>query len=190
MGYQIREQFFPPNPYEGMTAAPTIPVTFMLEMVHTHDNCAKLADHHKIPGDNPEGLRDKLSQPGIPANTTNLGGEWKFKGAGLCDVGQQKAAHLLFVRADEFVSIFSLQPPEGCGYGSDSYEEMVEKHPVAGFRRGEALYCVVGSSAKRDLTAADLRPVLEKVRASVAAGCMSHDAIVAAASASTATRAH
>ena len=120
---------------------------------------------------------------GVTASTISLGGDWKFKGAGVCQVGESKAAHLLFVRADEFVSIFSLAAPEDCGYGSDSYRDMFEKHPVAGFRRGDALYCVVGSKGSGEMSREQVDPVLKQVETSVASGCLSHDTIVAVAAA-------
>jgi hypothetical protein len=185
MAYEIREQVFPRSPYAGGGSGVTaVPASLVLDLTRTHDNCAKLPDHHKIPGDDPAALRDKLTAgAGVTASTISIGGEWKFKGAGLCQVGEKQAAHLLFVRADEYVSIFSMAAPEECGYGGDSYKDIYEKHPVAGFRRGEALYCVVGSSANREMTKDELDPVLQKMQASVASGCMSHDTMLATATA-------
>jgi hypothetical protein len=185
LAYQIREQFFPPAPYAagpGNTLI-AIPNSLVLEMVRTHDNCAKLEDHHKLPGDNPEALREKLTAgSGVAASTVNLGGEWKFKGAGVCQVGDKQAAHLLFARADEFVSVFSMAATEECGYGSDPYKELVEKHAIAGFRHGDALYCVVASAGKRAMAKEEIDPLLQRLQASVATGCSSHNAMVAAAS--------
>ena len=192
MAYQFNDEFGSGNPFvAGPTPTmTTVPASLVLEMVRTHDNCAKLPDHHKIPGDDPEKLRDKLAESGVAASATHLGGDWKFKGAGICQVGQTRAAHLLFARADEFVSVFSLLAPENCGYGPDSYTEMFEKHPVAGFRHGDALYCVVGSCDKGEFTEAELRPVLQKVQDSIASGCMTHDALAAAVSAASVVHRH
>jgi hypothetical protein len=165
-----------------------IPNSIVLEMVRTHDSCAKLADHHKLPGDNPDALREKLTAgSGVAASTVSFGGDWKFKGAGICQVGDKQAAHLLFARADELVSVFSMAATAECGYGADPYKEVIEKHPVAGFRHGEALYCVVASAAKREMAMEEFAPLLQKLQASLASGCTSHDVMVAAASAAPAS---
>lgn len=183
--HQIRQEFFPaPAIAIGEATITAIPASTVLEVLRTHDHCAKLPDHHKIPGDDPDALRDKLVvDGGIVASTTHLGGDWTFKGAGLCQVGDKQAAHLLFARADEYVSIFSMYAPAGCGHGTESYRDVVEKHSVAGFTRGDALYCLVGSQEHGEFTLVELEPMLQKVQASLASGCMSHPAIVAAASA-------
>ncbi|MEA2736552.1 MAG: hypothetical protein QOE14_3003 [Humisphaera sp.] len=184
---QIRNEFFPPSPYgNGDGGAMTaIPASVVLDVVKTHDACAKLPDHHLIPGNDPEALHDKLTAgAGVTASSVNLGGEWQFKGAGVCQVGDKRAAHLLFVRREEYVSIFSMLAPEGCGYSADSYKDTVDQHPIAGFRHSDALYCVVGSASQGEFTRAELDTVLQKVQASVAAGCMTQDTMLAAAAAS------
>lgn len=184
LGYQIRQEFFPaPSIATGGTVT-SIPASIVLEVLRAHDNCAKLPDHHKIPGDDPDALREKLAlDAGVSVSTVSLGGDWTFKGAGVCAVGGRQAAHLLFARADAYVSVFSMHAPAGCGHGADSYRDTVDKHPVAGFTRGPGLYCVVGSKEQGELTLAELDAVLQKVQASVAFGCMTDDAVVASASA-------
>ena len=124
---------------------------------------------------------------GVTASTISLGADWKFKGAGICAVGDKQAAHLLFVRADEYVSIFSMLAPEECGYSTEDYAALYEKHPVAGFRQGSALYCVVASSSKRDMSKDELNPMLAKMRTAVASGCVSHETMMATASAAAAS---
>ena len=186
LGYRVREEFFPPrqiaeNAANRLTA---IPASLVLDLVRAHDDCAKLADHHKIPGDDPEKLREKLTAAaGINASTISLGADWKFRGAGVCQVGAKPAAHLQFVRADEFVSIFSMTATDECGYGTDAYNDIVEKHPVAGFRHGDALYCVVASAGARSLTKDAIEPVLQKVQGSLASGCLTHDDMMETAAA-------
>ena len=186
MGYQIREYFFPPSPYAGGAAgAPAVPTTLVAGMTKTHDNCSNLPDHHKIPGDDPVALKDKLTAgAGVTASAINLGSDWTFKGAGICKVGDKDTAHLLFVRADEYVSLFSMTTPEECGYGSEEYREVYEKHVVTGFRNGGGLYCLVGSSTTRAMTKDELNPLLTKVRESVVMGRISHQTMLAAATAS------
>ena len=183
LAYQIREEFFPPRP--ALTVATSIPATYIRAIVRTHDSCAGRSAHDApIPGSDPDAaaLREKLTAGAkVAASTVSLGGDWQFKGAGLCQVDDTRAAHLLFVRKDDFVSIFSMPAPASCGYGDDWYRETCDAHPVAGFRHGEALYCVVASGGDGTFTQAELEPVLQKVRTSVASGCMSHPTVVAAA---------
>jgi hypothetical protein len=187
MFYQIRETVSPSSPWAGAPAGgavTAVPASLVLDMTKTHDLCAKLPDHHKIPGDNPAALHEKLSAgASVSASTISLGADWTFKGAGLCDVGDKKAAHLLLVRADEYVSIFSMSVPEECGYGGDPYKDIYEKHVVTGFRKDAALYCVVGSAEKRELGKNDLDPILEKVKASIAMGRLSSEQMTAIAAA-------
>ena len=185
--YSVRENLFPSSPFSTGSAA-VIPATIVQDMVKTHDACAKLPDHHLIPGDNPEALRDKLTvQGGVTASATTLNGGWKFRGAGICKVGERSAVHLLWVREEDYVSIFSVSAPEGCGYGTAPYDDVVDNHPVAGFTQGGGLYCVVGSCDKGEFTKSELNEVLTQVQASVAVGCMTHETLAAAATAAGAT---
>jgi hypothetical protein len=185
LAWQVRQEFFPASPYRGIGTGPdiaSIPAETVLDVLRAHDRCAKLADHHLIPGGTPEVVRDTLTrQGGVNAVATSLDAGWEFKGAGLCQVGNARAAHLLFVRRDEYVSIFSLAAPDDCGHGGGCYRDTVENHPVAGFRRGSALYCIVGSGPNGSFTMSELDPIVRKVQESVVAGRLTHDGAVAVA---------
>ena len=151
MFYSIRQTFFP----EFMAfaqAAPRVrlvsqfPISFAMEMVKTHDHCARLADHHLLPSDNFESLRVQLAMNGgVDPFAQSIGDGWKFKGAGKCKVGSIPAAHLMFTRGDRTVSVFSMLVPQGCGEGSE-FRQSVDNHAIRAFRNGEALYVVVASS--------------------------------------------
>ena len=189
VAYQVRMQFFPPSPYQAYpdgATHPVIPASIVLDVLRRHDACAKLADHHLIPGDKPELLKETLTQSaGVTASAISLDAGWQFRGAGVCDVGASKAAHLLFVRGDDSVSIFSMPATAECGGGAPGcYRDTVEKHPVAGFQRGSALYCIVGSDPNGEFTATELNTIVDKVQASVAMGCMSRETMLATARAS------
>jgi hypothetical protein len=165
MVIQIRSAFAPPP--AGGYAATSFPQSFALAMVRTHDNCAKLPDHHLVPGTDPAVLKASLSaSEGIAVAAVDLGPGWQFKGAGLCTVDGSKAAHLLFTHGSETISVFSLPTPPSCARASGKYTETVEGHPIAGVVTNGAVYCVVGSGAA-GLTPHDLEPLLEKVRADV-----------------------
>ena len=185
LGYRVHEEFYPPRPIAGPGTRQSIPASLVLDLVRAHDDCAKLPDHHKIPGDDPEKLRERLTaEAGVTASAVSLGADWKFRGAGICKVGQKQAAHLQFVRADEYISIFSMTATDECGYGADAYSDVLEKHPVAGFRHRDALYCVVASAGTRDLTKDAIEPVLQKVQGSLAIGCLTHEGMMETAAAS------
>ena len=146
----------------------TFPASFAAAIIKTHDNCAKLPDHHFVKGDNPVALKDELSRAGgVSASAIDPGDGWQFKGAGMCRIDDAKAAHLLFVRGPESISIFSLPMPPSCH--DSAYSEAVSKHSIVGFTSQGALYCVVGSTSSGDLTPAELEPVVSKMRASVGA---------------------
>jgi hypothetical protein len=187
---QIRAEFFPERPIAMPTTSRTIPASFVLTVVRAHDNCAKLPDHHLVPGDDPDQLAGKLSQAeGVQVFAASLGDGWQFKGAGMCTLEDVKAAHLIFAKGDDVLSIFSMPTPSSCGGGHGggyALNEMVENHALSGFSNANALYCVVGSSpAGHGFTLAELAPVVAKVRAAlgVSAGCGSFEVDTVATSA-------
>jgi len=144
----------------------SFPASFAAALVATHDHCAKLSDHHFIAGSDPVALRDQLTRAeGVPVSAINPGDGWQFRGAGLCTVEHTRAAHLLFVRGGEAISIFSLPAPQSCS--ESAYSQVVANHPLVGFTRHGALYCVVGSDAQGRLTLDKLEPVVSKVKSSV-----------------------
>ncbi|MEO6435604.1 MAG: hypothetical protein ABIP55_07560 [Tepidisphaeraceae bacterium] len=158
--------YFGLEPGAGSSPAPRGPVafpqTFAAAVIMVHDNCAKLPDHHVIPGVDPAALREPLSKlEGIPVFATSLGDSWQFRGASLCQVEGAKAAHLLFARGGEMVSIFSLPAPASCQ--KSSYSMFVSGHPLAGFTRDGTLYCVVGSATSGKFTLEELEPVMATV---------------------------
>jgi hypothetical protein len=148
-------------------AAPvSFPASFAAALVATHDNCAKAADHHRVPGNDPVALRDRLTQlEGIPVSAINPGDGWQFKGAAFCTVETTKTVHLLYARGNEAVSIFSLPAPASCH--ESSYEQVISNHPLAGFTNQGALYCVVGSTSTGQLTIAQIAPLVAQVKTSL-----------------------
>lgn len=184
MAYQIREEFFP----TWGTQTPNVrvvefPVSFAASLTRTHDNCAKLADHHLIPGEDFAALREKLSKDqGFDVFAAALGDGWSFKGAGECQVESVRAAHLLFVKGDDVVSVFSMLSVEMCGGESYAFEQTHDNHPIATVRNGGVTYSVVASRANGDITTADIRPVFTKVQQLMCpGGCKIIDASIAGA---------
>ena len=134
-----------------------MPISLAQSMVATHNSCGKLQDHRLVgdlPANSYRALSVKLtSDLGFPVIARGLGPEWKFRGAGECSVGELRGSHLLFVRGNESISVFSL--PSSCMMGippGAQFEGPVQGHPVAGFSRGGAVYAFVGSSPAASLT--------------------------------------
>ncbi|HEY7090313.1 MAG TPA: hypothetical protein VH518_19610, partial [Tepidisphaeraceae bacterium] len=127
----------------------TVPQWFAMAMVKTHDGSAHPSAD--LAGDDFSAIGTKLrSQLGYPILSAPLGNDWKFQGAELTDVGSTKAAHLVFTRGDQTVSIFS-GIPVGVLYSKEategmSYAQMENGHPVSGFVHAGAIHCLVGSS--------------------------------------------
>ena len=141
----------------GMPSKTPMPISLAQSMVATHNACGKLHDHRLVddlPANNYRALSVKLtSDLGFPVIARGLGPEWTFRGAGECSVGDLRGSHLLFVRGDESISVFSL--PSSCMMGirpGAQFEGPVQGQPVAGFSRGGAVYAFVGSSAGASLT--------------------------------------
>jgi len=168
-GVQIWSAFAPTPRAPEMPPA-VFPASVAVEMTRTHDNCAKLPDHHLVPTTNPAVAAEQLSKTeGGPVASITATDGWQFKGAGLCKVGEAQAAHLLFARGNEIVSVFSMPAPHSCGSGaSPTYHETVSGHAVGGFVFGGMVYAVVG--ANDDVTAKDIQPLTAQLATCVGSG--------------------
>jgi hypothetical protein len=178
MVMEIRSEFFPPRPPMRVASVASFPATFAQELVQAHDNCGKLADHHLVKGDDPKAVAAKLSaEEGIAVFADAIGDGWTFRGAGMCTIGQKKAAHLMFVRGGggaaggESVSIFSLSPPSACtAGGGTSFEQELDRHALVGFVHEQTFYAIVGTKTGGEMTPAQLQPVVTMVRKCQGAG--------------------
>jgi hypothetical protein len=151
-----------------------VPQWFALEMVKTHDQCAALADHHLVADAatdaNPAELGTLLEQRiGHHVPMLMLKDGWKFTGGGVCTVGSVPAAHLLFTRGNDAVSIFSISSnvlyPGSDSAGKRNYAQTEQGHQIAGFISGGAVHCVVTSSTTNDLSLRDAIRMREELRA-------------------------
>jgi hypothetical protein len=158
-----------------VTFASTVPQPIAQGLLESHDRCSKYPSHNGFPAltpDNFAAMRRKLEEtlkfPVLAGNVEEALGRngWKFKGAAICKVGDVDAAHLVFVRNDQAISIFSL-PPDSCrhaGNKSHECEDANPDHPVAVFVWSDGVHCVVGSSTDRSLSVDQVRSVLEHLR--------------------------
>ena len=138
---------------------------FAMSMVNAHRNCAKLADHHLVGGNDFAALKKELGvKEGIRVFAAPLCNDWQFKGAGICNVGSVQAAHLLFTRDTQSVSVFSIpQADKVCG-GHQNYEQLIDSQAIMGFTRDNALYTlVVSRSDGKPAKAKHAKPLLSIV---------------------------
>lgn len=145
------------------------------ELVNTHERCCNATDHHHLPPaaaprNNFAAMTKHLeAELGQPVVAVPLGDGWTFRGASVCRVGSSRAAHLIFAQDNgPVVSLFSLPSTTCAGLRGDVESESAG-HPIAGFVRGRALYCVVASGPGTPATAADVRSLRDRVRAQTSA---------------------
>jgi hypothetical protein len=147
--------------------------SFAANVVAAHDNCARLTDHHLIPGDDFTALKTRLTkEEGVNVFAAALNGGWQFKGAGLCKIGEAKAAHMLYTRGFETASIFTL-PADGSICGMNSvYAQTEASHAITAVSRGGALYVVVISNAgSSDVPVTDAQTMLETIEGACPGSC-------------------
>jgi hypothetical protein len=116
-------------------------------------------------------IREKLrAQVGHPVLVAMLGDGWKFEGADVCKVSSIPAAHLLFTRGNESISIFSISAlafydsdvPDGTGYA-----QMQNGEPISGFLYGGAVHCLVAHTASGKLSLSELTRLREQLRPAI-----------------------
>ena len=145
----------------------TLPHQFEAAAVARHDGCCEAADHH-----NPtmpqatfarigQYLQQQLHHPVLAADMTKDG--WQFSGVSICPVGGIDAAHLLFRRNLQTLSVFSL-PASAIPTLDDhqSYEaRTADGHTVVARMQDGAVYCLVGKGTDGDLTIDELDQLLD-----------------------------
>jgi hypothetical protein len=163
-----------------VTFASTVPQPVAHDLLESHDRCTKYLDHNAYPDltrDDFATMRQRLEKrlgfPVLAGNVEEALGRngWKFKGAAVCKVGDVDAAHLVFVRDGQAISIFSL--PRGTCRSPDGDPHEVDDanpdHPIAVFVWSDGVHCVLGSSTDRSLSVDQVRSVLEHLRPSLPA---------------------
>jgi hypothetical protein len=145
------------------------------DLIRTHDHCSKEANHQGLPVPKNDDvaiadlLRERLKQPVLvyrPKDTA-----WKFRGASVCPVGSTSSGHLVFVKGDDALSIFSLPKalwPDG-KEGSE-FSATVQGHSIVGFVKDGALFCVVGSGPVGSMSVDELQQMSQRMKPVVAEG--------------------
>lgn len=162
-----------------VTFASTVPQSIAKGLLDTHDRCIKYSNHNAYGDLSPDNLsddnfavmrrrlEDRLHFPVLAGNIEEALGRngWKFKGAAVCEVAGVDAAHLVFTRTGQAISIFSL-PPSSVRHSGEPHEieDSNPDHPTAVFVWSDGVHCVVGSSDDRSLSVDQVRSVLDHLR--------------------------
>jgi hypothetical protein len=158
--------------------ASAIPTTLVGQLTSVHQACSA-GNHHVIaPAEDFRQIEERLSKhlrrPVIACSPEHFddGHNWIFGGAAVCPVGGRPAGHLVFTRGQASVSVFSL-PAEACPeFRADGQcETSSTACDIAAFRRGNGVFCVVGSSKDGSLKCDEVRALRDKLRRDVAAAC-------------------
>lgn len=163
-----------------LAVTPVLPASLAKELVQRHDRCRQVNASHGLsqtPQGNFDDIRQKLHERlGFPVlagpiddGTGRPAEGWTFRGAAVCPVNNVEAAHLVFSRGNQVISVFSL-PRGACptAHGDEEAEDANPDHPIAVWVWSDGVHCVVGSSDDRSLSVDQVRSVLEHLRPTVA----------------------
>jgi anti-sigma factor RsiW len=150
----------------------------MSSLVKRHDGCGKgHPQHHMLeaPADNFAAIGKELSAKlGYPVLVADLRDDgWKFRGAAICPVNDQaKAAHLIFDRDGQTLSVFTI-PASACGgkaaKDGDCYCCEKDQHPMAGFIQKGVLYTMVVHCPSGAINKDEVAQLLRKHRNDIVA---------------------
>jgi hypothetical protein len=166
LAYQVREMT--KDPYDYSVA---ISDSLYASMVEAH-RARQAAGTAAAAGDTVASvagageLQKGINRPVFVADLTKDG--WTFQGGGVRNVGEHQAAQLFFTKGAAAVSVFSL--PAGAASGAQegwSYDKDFNGAPIAGFVKGNGLFCIVGGSADGSLTLDEVKRLLEAHRGEV-----------------------
>jgi hypothetical protein len=166
MGMQVWKTFTPRE--QLAIKSLDVPTELAQNLVARHDTCGSQPDHHFLAGvahDDLSAIRKSLARSlDQRVLVTKLPNGWVFRGANLCPVGQDRAAHLIFTRGNQTLSLFSLPNADYPTSSNDTpYESMAAGHPIAGFTHGNGFYCLVGSSPDGMLTLNELKSLRDQL---------------------------
>lgn len=166
MGMQVFKTFAPRE--QMAVKSLDVPTELAQSLIARHDSCASEPDHHFLPGiakDDLAAIRKTLARSlDQRVLVTKLPDGWVLRGAQLCPVGQDRAAHVLFTRGNQTISLFSLPNADYPSSNNDvPYESMAAGHPIAGFTHGNGMYCLVGSSPDGKLTLDELKRLRDQL---------------------------
>ena len=151
------------------TGPSALPSSLFDRLADAHARCVTFPDHDGFKGlargdfaAVQQKLENELGFSVLAAPLDEGQGGWNFRGAAVCPVGQVAAAHLVFARKGQAISLFSL-PRASCPRTrtGDVFFDEGRDYAAAVFVRNGGVHCVVGSSADGSLSADALRRIGE-----------------------------
>jgi hypothetical protein len=138
-------------------------------MVEMHDACCARESHWMagLPENDlrliGQAIGQQLRQEVLAADLSEDG--WELKGAAICRVNGQDAAHFIFARRHARLSVFSL-PVSACArvIETQMLSETIADRCVAAFTQDGRMYCMVGFCPNRNLKTAEVAELLQKHR--------------------------
>ena len=152
---------------------PTVmPASMAERLLAVHNRCAAEGEHNAFNGvartdfaTLRSRLEEELGFPVLVGPIDSGADRWQFRGASVCSVGGIPAAHVVFTRKGQAVSVFTL-PRSTCpqARGGEVCEDPDPVHPLTVLVRPEVVHCVVGSSANGSLSPQELRAICARLR--------------------------
>lgn len=114
-------------------------------------------------------LSGEVKRPVFAADLTKDG--WKFEGGAVRDVGGHPTPQLFFTKGKASLSVFSLPASAAPGARDNTdYATSFNNSPIAGFMKGNGLYCIVGSSPDNSLPLDEVKQLLDRHRGELTRG--------------------
>jgi hypothetical protein len=173
IAYQVNSFFgFIRPSAPSFTAASMLPPATVSALIAKHDFCAGLEDHHTLTV-----ARDNFRQIGhvlgrelncevLSADLSEEG--WHFNGASACWVGDTRAAHLVFTRDGQSLSLYTL-PVSPCGgaFPGNAAEILSAKHLVAAFQKDGALHAIVATGPDGEIQMEQIAALRNRLKQSL-----------------------
>jgi hypothetical protein len=128
------------------------PSTLAADLIYRHDSCCKKPDHQGLPVPKTDdtaiaaAMESRLSRAVLMARPQDPG--WTFRGAAICHVGKTESGHLVFLKGDDAISVFSLPSTLDPTLHDGQHVELTSNnHPIIAFAKDGALFCLVGSGS-------------------------------------------
>lgn len=144
-------------------SSPPIGQETLVALVQRHDQCCASPTHYDRRFSQAsfaamgKAMSSQLHAPVLAADLRRDG--WTFTGPAICRVGKQSAAHLIFRRGAQEISVFSLPKQQLANGGM--WSTQLDGHLLAGFEKSGTIYCMVGRCPHGQLQTKDLRHLLE-----------------------------
>ena len=141
-------------------------------LIKSHDETVARTDLHRTSTADFARIRadliKQLDQPVWVSDFRNDG--WEFKGAAITNIGDVKAAHLLYTKGDASLSMMSMPVASSCGVSVEPmYQNTVDGHQVVTFTTGGEMFALVGYSPTSSLTLANVTALRDKYKNDITA---------------------